>query len=59
MVASSSTVDARVSNAEYSSFTVVINVAKSKVELTIPKIVNTSVIKDEEPIIVLAMSKQS
>lgn len=53
----SSTVDARVANAEYSSFTLVVNVAKSKFELTIPKIVNTSVIKDEEPIIVLASSR--
>jgi hypothetical protein len=56
IAAATCTVDARVANATFSSFKAVANILKSKVELTIPRIVNTSVLEDEEPICVLTSS---
>ena len=50
------TADARVANAKFSSFKAVANILKSKVELNIPKIVNISVLEDEEAICVLTDS---
>ena len=51
--ATTCTADARVANAKFSSFSAVANILKSKVELTIPKTVNISVLEDEEAICVL------
>ena len=56
VAATTCTVDARVANAKFSSFKAVANILKSKVELTIPKIVNISVLEDEEAICVLTRS---
>ena len=56
VAAATCTADARAANAEFSTFKAVANILKSKVELTIPKIVNTSVLKDEEAICVLTTS---
>jgi len=53
VAAATCTADARVANAKFSSFKAVANILKSKVELNIPKIVNTSVLEDEEAICVL------
>ena len=53
VAAATCTADARVANAEFSSFKAVANILKTKVELTIPKIVNISVLEAETAICVL------
>jgi len=53
VAAATCTADARVANAEFSSFKAVANILKTKVELTIPKIVNISVLEAEAAICVL------
>ena len=50
------TADARVANAEFSSYKAVANILKTKVELTVPKIVNISVLEDKAAILVLTRS---
>ena len=53
VAAATCTADARVANAEFSSYKAVANILKTKVELTIPKIVNISVLEAEAAICVL------
>jgi len=53
VAAATCTADARVANAEFSTFKAVANILKTKVDLNIPKIVNISVLEDEAAICVL------
>ena len=56
VAAATCTADARVANAEFSSYKAVANILKTKVELTVPKIVNISVLEDKAAIWVLTRS---